>query len=122
MDFACPKCKGEMFLDGNTKKCKNNHCFDKAKAGDAASTLAVDNAASHLGTIIGSFINMLNLDAVIIGGGVAMAGNFFLDKIEFHTKQIAWPLFMENLPILPAKLQNDAGIIGAASLILEEEK
>jgi predicted NBD/HSP70 family sugar kinase len=51
-----------------------------------------------------------------------MAGNFFLDKIAFHTKQIAWPLFMENLPILPAKLQNDAGIIGAASLILEEEK
>ena len=96
--------------------------FDKAKAGDAASIHAVDNAAAHLGTVIGSFINMLNLDAVIIGGGVAMAGNFFLDKIAFHTKQIAWPLFMENLPILPAKLQNDAGIIGAASLILEEEK
>ena len=75
-----------------------------------------------MGTVIGSFVNMLNLDAVIIGGGVSMAGNFFLDKIAFHTRQIAWPLFMENLPILPAKLQNDAGIIGAASLILEEEK
>jgi 23S rRNA (guanine745-N1)-methyltransferase len=33
MDFACPKCKGELVLDGNTKKCKNNHCFDRAKAG-----------------------------------------------------------------------------------------
>ena len=33
MDFACPKCKGELILDTNTKKCKNNHCFDKAKAG-----------------------------------------------------------------------------------------
>lgn len=33
MDFVCPKCKGELVLDGNTKKCKNNHCFDKAKAG-----------------------------------------------------------------------------------------
>jgi 23S rRNA (guanine745-N1)-methyltransferase len=33
MDFACPKCKGELILDINTKKCKNNHCFDKAKAG-----------------------------------------------------------------------------------------
>jgi len=33
MDFACPKCKGELTLDGNTKKCKNNHCFDRAKAG-----------------------------------------------------------------------------------------
>ena len=33
MDFACPKCKGELLLEGNTKKCKNNHCFDRAKAG-----------------------------------------------------------------------------------------
>ncbi len=33
MDFACPKCKGELVLVGNTKKCNNNHCFDKAKAG-----------------------------------------------------------------------------------------
>ena len=33
MDFACPKCKGELVLDGNTKKCINNHSFDRAKAG-----------------------------------------------------------------------------------------
>jgi 23S rRNA (guanine745-N1)-methyltransferase len=33
MDFVCPKCKGELVLDGNTKKCKSNHCYDKAKAG-----------------------------------------------------------------------------------------
>ena len=33
MDFACPKCKGELVLDGNTKKCLNNHSFDRAKAG-----------------------------------------------------------------------------------------
>ncbi len=33
MDFACPKCKGEMILDGNTKKCNNGHCYDRAKAG-----------------------------------------------------------------------------------------
>lgn len=33
MDFACPKCKGELVLDGNSKKCKNNHSFDRAKAG-----------------------------------------------------------------------------------------
>ena len=33
MDFACPKCKEKLLLDGNTKKCKNNHCFDRAKAG-----------------------------------------------------------------------------------------
>ena len=33
MDFACPKCKEKLLLEGNTKKCINNHCFDRAKAG-----------------------------------------------------------------------------------------
>ena len=33
MNFVCPKCKGELVLDGNTKKCKSNHSYDKAKAG-----------------------------------------------------------------------------------------
>lgn len=33
MDFACPKCKGELILDGNTKKCNSNHTYDRAKAG-----------------------------------------------------------------------------------------
>ena len=33
MDFVCPKCKGVLVLEGNTKKCKNNHCYDRAKAG-----------------------------------------------------------------------------------------
>lgn len=33
MDFVCPKCKGELVLDTNTKKCKNNHSYDRAKAG-----------------------------------------------------------------------------------------
>ncbi len=33
MDFACPKCKGELILDTNTKKCNNGHSYDRAKAG-----------------------------------------------------------------------------------------
>ena len=33
MDFACPKCKRAMTLVGNSKKCENNHSYDRAKAG-----------------------------------------------------------------------------------------
>lgn len=96
--------------------------FHKAKEGDFDSISAIDNAAKHLGDVIGSFINLLNLDAIIIGGGVAQAGNYFIDKISSYAKQTAWKIFFEEIAILPAKLLNDAGIIGAASLILEEER
>ena len=33
MDFVCPKCRGRLFADGNTKKCNNGHAYDRAKAG-----------------------------------------------------------------------------------------
>lgn len=95
--------------------------FTKAQAGDKHSISAVDNAAKHLGMVIGSTINLLNLDAVIIGGGVAQAGNYFIDRIKFYCEQTAWKSFMDNLPIIPANLLNDAGILGAASLIIEDK-
>lgn len=33
MDFVCPKCRAELKLDGNVKKCENGHSFDRARAG-----------------------------------------------------------------------------------------
>ena len=95
--------------------------FTKAQAGDKDSINAVDNAAKHLGMIIGSVINLLNMDAVIIGGGVAQAGNYFIDRIKYYCEQTAWPSFMKGLPIISAQLLNDAGIFGAASLIIEAQ-
>lgn len=96
--------------------------LDKAKNGDVYSVEAVDTAVSYLGRLLGSIVNLLNLEAVIIGGGVAAAGEYYMNKVNFYVNQIAWKSFSYNLEVLPAKLLNDAGIIGAASLILEEEK
>ena len=33
MDFICPKCRGELVPQGNTKKCPNGHSFDRAREG-----------------------------------------------------------------------------------------
>lgn len=96
--------------------------FEKAQAGDAYSLDTVDNAARYLGRMLGGIINLLNLEAIVIGGGVAQAGNFFIDKVDFYTKQVAWYSFTHNLQVIPAKLLNDAGILGAAALTLPTNK
>jgi glucokinase len=94
--------------------------FEKAGKGDVYSMEAVDSAARYLGWMIGSAVNLLNPEAILIGGGVAASGDFFIGKVKKYADQVAWHTFTENLKILPAKLLNDAGIMGAASLAISE--
>jgi len=95
--------------------------FDKAKEGDQYSIDAIDSAARYLGRMLGGLVNLLNIEAIIIGGGVS-ADDYFIKKIEFYVDQVAWFMFTKDLKILPAKLLNDAGIIGAASLVIDVDK
>lgn len=110
------------YNDVDPKDINAKMIFDRAQAGDMHSIDAVDSAARYLGRMLGGLVNLLNFQAIIIGGGVASSGDYFLKKIEFYCHQVAWYMFTKNLKILPAKLLNDAGIIGAASLVAEELK
>jgi glucokinase len=112
--------KGFITNYDKSEKITAQLIFEKAKNGDVYSLEVVNNAAKYLGIALGSVINLLNLEAIIIGGGVASSGDFFINKIKFYTEQIAWKLFTKDLKIIPAQLLNDAGIIGAASLAIEE--
>jgi glucokinase len=94
--------------------------FDQALKGEPYSLDIVNEAARYLGRILGGIVNLLNLEAIIIGGGVASAGDFFLNKIEFYCDQIAWYLLSQELQFVQAKLKNNAGIIGSASLAIAE--
>jgi glucokinase len=63
---------------------------------------------------------LLNPEAVIIGGGVARAGELLFKPFREHLlSQLSNP-FKDNLAILPAKFGHEAGTIGAAALALEE--
>jgi len=63
---------------------------------------------------------LLNPEAIIIGGGVAKAGPLLFDPLEKHLRAQLSPAFKENLRILPARFGNEAGMVGAAALALEE--
>ncbi len=113
--------KGFITSYDKNEKITARLIFEKAiNEGDVHSMQVIDSAARYLGRALGSVVNLLNLEAIIIGGGVASSGDYFIDKIRFYTEQTAWKLFTRDLKIVPAQLLNDAGIIGAASLAIEE--
>lgn len=93
--------------------------LDAAKAGDALAIRAVDRAMYYLGWAMAIVSHMTDPQCFVIGGGVSRAGQYLLDVIE---KQYAGFMHIQKpqAQIRLATLGNDAGIYGAARLILGE--
>lgn len=73
----------------------------------------------HLGVALAGVINLLNLDAVVIGGGVADAGKILFDKIKETVRQRGMSVQSGRAKICKARLGRDAGLIGAAITVRE---
>lgn len=91
--------------------------FDAAREGDEFSLNLVDYEAEFIALGIGNLLNVLDTDVVVVGGGIALAGNILFDKINKKLRKYAMLSTLEGLKIVPAELGNDAGIYGAAYLV-----
>jgi len=69
-----------------------------------------------LGNAIASVVNLLNVEVVVLGGGVMAAGDLVLEPIREAVQMAALTPALECCRIVPAQLGQDAGIIGAALL------
>ena len=96
--------------------CKD--IFDAAKDGDKLSMEVVDKLAYYLGNAIAGIAAVTNPQVIVIGGGVSKAGKFLLDKIEENFLANAFHA-TKNAKFALATLGNDAGMYGAAALILD---
>lgn len=92
--------------------------FDAAKAGDEVALRIVNRAAFYLGKSMAAVAAVLNPELFIIGGGVSKAGDFLFEEMRrVYAKMAPQPL-QQGVSIVPAVLGNDAGIVGAAGLLL----
>ncbi|GIQ67461.1 ROK family protein [Xylanibacillus composti] len=92
--------------------------FDAAKAGDEVSLRIINRAAYYLGKSMSLVAVTLNPQRFIVGGGVSKAGDILFDAIREVFEKFTPAKAKENVDIIPAELGNDAGMIGAAGLLL----
>lgn len=85
-----------------------------AKAGDRIARDVVRSGAASLGNSIAFLVNILDPEAVIVGGGLGLAGGLYWDTMIAATRDHIWAAGTRDLPILPAALGPHAGLIGAA--------
>jgi glucokinase len=90
-----------------------------ANQGDVIAVQLWDDIGIELGAALASVVWIINPDTIVIGGGVANAGNLIFSPVRREIRQRTLTLFNEHLRVVPAALGNDAGIIGNAILALE---
>lgn len=92
--------------------------FDFAKEGDEFSIEVIDIFSDYLGLACAQLGSILNPKFIIIGGGVSAAGEHLLNEIIKKFNEYSFKTVKNTTKIRIATLGNDAGIIGAASLVL----
>ena len=91
--------------------------LDAFKAGDTLAGRIMECVGGLLGSAIAGFAAVVDPEAIVIGGGVSKAGQPLIDCIQKHYIRHAFPSCKET-PIKLATLGNDAGIYGAAKMVL----
>ena len=103
--------------DGDVGKIEAKHVFDAVKHEDELAKELFWNYTEYLAEGIANIINILQPELVCIGGGVSKAGDMLLAPVK---EKVAGRIFSKNsarnTDIKLARLDNDAGIIGAAML------
>lgn len=90
------------------------------RAGDKLVIKVMNRAAEVIGIGIGSLVNVLSPEIVVLGGGVVEAmTDEFIDRIERAMRDIAFDFAAKNVRVVRAALGDDAGVIGAAMLARE---
>ncbi|MFI7704475.1 ROK family protein [Nonomuraea sp. NPDC049480] len=92
-----------------------------ARAGDPAALRAMRRAGRALGIAIASATHLCDLDLVTIGGGLSQAGEPLFGPLDEALREHARVGFARRVKVMPAALGQEAGLIGAAALILAGE-
>jgi glucokinase len=86
---------------------------------DAISIEIMNESADIVGASIFNIHQMIDPDAVILGGGLMLLGDNYFSRIKNQFKFLIKDMMHEEMEIKPYKLGADAGLLGAASLLLE---
>ena len=91
--------------------------FDAVKAGDPLADRIADRFGKYLGKALAVHTCVTDPDVIVIGGGVSKAGPVILEYIKRYYCRYAFTP-CKNTPFALARLGNDAGIYGAAKMVL----
>lgn len=110
----------QEMVNGSPEQINLHVVLRAAQAGDQLAKELVEHAAMQLGIRIAYLANLMNPDAVVIGGGIEQAGSLLLEPVWRSVKKYAQEEPASLVDILPAQLGDNAVALGAACWIIRE--
>jgi glucokinase len=90
-----------------------------ARRGDGKAKELLERAGHDLGLGLANLVDVLNPEVIVIGGGVAAAGNLVLNVARKTMKQWGQPLAVKQVRVVRSHLGTRAGLLGAARLAFD---
>ena len=89
---------------------------EAARAGDPALCRLFESLGGHLGVAIAGAVHALDVQRVVLAGGLTGASDLFLEATYASMRRHAFPSVAAGVEIVVGTLGEDAGVIGAAVL------
>ncbi|PMB83823.1 ROK family glucokinase [Dolosicoccus paucivorans] len=93
---------------------------DAAKESDPLGVEVMKEVGYFLGLTCSHVATLVNPSEIVLGGGVSHAGQYLLDLIQPYFEEMTFPQVIETTKISLAELGNDAGVLGASKIILQQ--
>lgn len=93
---------------------------EEALKGDVVALEVYEETGYYLGICVANLINLFNTQMIVVGGGIAQAGEIILDPIRRTATACAIRSMSRTCSIVPAELGDNAGVLGSAAIILQE--
>ncbi|MBB5802836.1 putative NBD/HSP70 family sugar kinase [Saccharothrix ecbatanensis] len=89
------------------------------RAGNLEAGQAVRQAGRNIGEVLAACVSMFNPSLIVVGGTVALAGEMLLAGVREAIYRRSLPLATGNLRIVPSQAGDDAGVLGAAAMVVQ---
>lgn len=117
---ADPKTVMWDMIEHNPDKISARTAFEASRQGDASAARVVEKYIKYLSEGIINMMNIFRPEIFLVGGGICNEGDYLFNPIRAYVSDsIYGKLRVPIPPIMRAKLGNDAGIIGAAMLVIK---
>ncbi len=108
------------FTPQDVSKVDGKLILEGMNQGDEISSEIYHESAQIVGFGVYNLFQILNPEAVIIGGGLMNLGPAYLDEIQRTFYSLVKDMMYDRMEIIPAELGSNSGLIGAAALLLEQ--
>lgn len=118
-DYVSAAGVSRLYKERSGKDKTSLEIFELAQKGDGQALQTWNEFGKHLSVPVSWTINLIDPEIVILGGAIAGAYNYFRESMEKSLVRQVCPVPARKTKVVPGKLGDNAGFIGAACLVIE---